>query len=70
MTNTLLPAVLACAVVAAAATAGPASAEPGPTAPADFVSLSDIDPSILLDIRYSAPHNFTGSRKADLSLGD
>ncbi|WP_370499869.1 M15 family metallopeptidase [Mycolicibacterium sp. jd] len=60
MTNTLLPAVLACAVVAAAVTAGPASAEPGPTAPADFVSLSDIDPSILLDIRYSTPHNFTG----------
>ncbi|WP_235733858.1 M15 family metallopeptidase [Mycolicibacterium austroafricanum] len=60
MPNTLLPVVLACAVVAAAVTAGPASAEPGLTAPADFVSLSHIDPSILMDIRYSTPHNFTG----------
>jgi D-alanyl-D-alanine dipeptidase len=41
-----------------------ASADPGPvpttTAPADFVSLSDVDPTILYDIRYDTPHNFTG----------
>jgi D-alanyl-D-alanine dipeptidase len=37
-----------------------ALAEPDPTAPADFVSLSDVDPTILYDIRYATPHNFTG----------
>jgi D-alanyl-D-alanine dipeptidase len=29
-------------------------------APADFVSLSDVDPSILADLRYASDHNFVG----------
>lgn len=31
-----------------------------PAAPGDFVSLSDVDPTILQEIRYITPHNFTG----------
>lgn len=38
----------------------PAAAQPEPTAPEGFVSLSDIDPTILLDIRYITAHNFIG----------
>ncbi|MBX7435091.1 M15 family metallopeptidase [Mycobacterium sp. Y57] len=48
------------AVVAAGVFAAPAAAQPQPTAPPDFVSLSDVDPTILLDIRYDTAHNFTG----------
>jgi D-alanyl-D-alanine dipeptidase len=29
-------------------------------APAGFVALSDVDPTILQDIRYATPHNFVG----------
>jgi D-alanyl-D-alanine dipeptidase len=32
----------------------------GSTAPAGFVALSDVDPTILQDIRYATPHNFVG----------
>ncbi|WP_446215383.1 M15 family metallopeptidase [Micromonospora sp. IBHARD004] len=32
----------------------------GPRAPADFVVLSDVDPSIHSDIRYATAHNFVG----------
>ncbi|MGE2715038.1 M15 family metallopeptidase [Mycolicibacterium litorale] len=54
-------ATLAAAVVlTAGATAPVASAQPEPAVPPDFVSLSDVDPSIVLDIRYVTPHNFTG----------
>jgi zinc D-Ala-D-Ala dipeptidase len=35
-------------------------AEAQPTAPPDFVSLADVDLTILRDIRYVTPHNFTG----------
>jgi len=49
------------AVVAIAMfTAPPAIAAPDPVAPADFVALQDVDPSILQDMRYVTPHNFTG----------
>ncbi|KQY06205.1 D-alanyl-D-alanine dipeptidase [Mycobacterium sp. Root135] len=51
---------MAAALLAAGATAPSALAAPDPTAPADFVSLSDVDPTILYDIRYATPHNFTG----------
>jgi zinc D-Ala-D-Ala dipeptidase len=52
---------LASAAVLAAVVGAPvASAQPEPTAPADFVSLTDVDPSILMDIRYVTPRNFTG----------
>lgn len=36
------------------------SAEPAPVAPDDFVALAEVDDSILQDIRYFTPHNFTG----------
>ena len=38
--------------------APPASAQP--VAPPDFVALSDVDPTILQEIRYFTPHNFVG----------
>ena len=45
------------------ATGGPTSS-PTPTrspeAPAQFVALSDVDPTILQDIRYAGNHNFVG----------
>lgn len=40
--------------------APPAEADPSPVAPADFVALTDVDPSIVEEIRYYTPHNFTG----------
>jgi len=53
--------LLACvALVAATLTAPLVSAQPNPLAPLDFVSLHDVDPTILMDIRYVTPHNFTG----------
>lgn len=60
MANRFTQAALALVTAAAAVTAPVASAQPQPTAPPDFVSLSDVDPSILMDIRYDTPHNFTG----------
>lgn len=41
-------------------TTATAAAEPEPVAPSDFVALEDVDPTILQDIRYFTPHNFTG----------
>lgn len=38
-----------------------AAAEPDSVEPADFVALSDVDASILQDMRYATPHNFTGA---------
>ncbi|MBO4165161.1 M15 family metallopeptidase [Micromonospora sp. MMS20-R2-23] len=32
----------------------------GPRAPTDVVLLSEVDPSIVVDIRYAGPHNFVG----------
>ena len=40
--------------------AGQAAAGPPPAAPQEFVVLQDIAPSILDDIPYITPHNFTG----------
>ncbi|MDO3635299.1 M15 family metallopeptidase [Mycolicibacterium arseniciresistens] len=52
---------LACvAIVAATVTTAPVASAVDPAAPPDFVSLSDVDPTILMDIRYATPHNFTG----------
>src|SRR5687768_10857335 len=50
----------ATALVAAIATGAAPHAEAQPTAPPDFVSVAEIDPTILQDIRYFTPHNFTG----------
>src|SRR5215831_16847642 len=49
-------------------TSPPASSTPTPTpvtsvdshAPPGFVDLSDVDPTIVQDIRYATPHNFVG----------
>lgn len=38
-----------------------AVADPDPVMPADFVELRDIDPSIVQEMRYATPHNFTGA---------
>lgn len=51
-----LPVVPAAAAPAGAPAGGPA----GGPAPPEFVALSDVDPSILQEIRYHGPHNFTG----------
>ncbi|NJC65877.1 M15 family metallopeptidase [Planosporangium flavigriseum] len=37
-----------------------AGAGPGEHAPAGFVALSDVDPTIMQDIRYATDHNFVG----------
>jgi D-alanyl-D-alanine dipeptidase len=60
MSTTSLPARLLACVAAAVLCAPTAAADPEPEAPPDFVSLADVDPTILLDIRYATPHNFTG----------
>lgn len=63
MINRFLQTALAVTTAAAAVVMAPAaSAQPQPAAPADFVSVSEIDSSILLDIRYDTPHNFIGDR--------
>ncbi|MBQ0829603.1 M15 family metallopeptidase [Streptomyces tagetis] len=50
------------ALLAPAALPAPAGATPGPRAPADFVALRDIDPTILQEMRYATAHTFTGER--------
>lgn len=58
---TRILALFAALVVAAVGSPATAAAQPAtPAAPADFVVLSDVDPTILHDIRYVTPHNFTG----------
>jgi D-alanyl-D-alanine dipeptidase len=50
-------------LLALIATAAPAAAESRPPkAPPEFVSLRDVDPTILHDIRYRTRHNFVGRR--------
>ncbi|MFK4147362.1 M15 family metallopeptidase [Streptomyces sp. NPDC004065] len=45
-------------------TAAPAGARAAaePKAPADFVALGTVDPTIIQEIRYHTPHNFVGER--------
>jgi D-alanyl-D-alanine dipeptidase len=45
-----------------ALTAAPAHATAGPKAPAGFVALRTVDPTILQEMRYTTPHNFVGTR--------
>ncbi|MCL2554805.1 MAG: M15 family metallopeptidase [Actinomycetia bacterium] len=52
-----LPVAALIAVVAG----GPAQARPEPKAPPQFVALHDVDPTIIQEIRYITPHNFTGT---------
>ncbi|MDR6977439.1 D-alanyl-D-alanine dipeptidase [Streptomyces sp. 3330] len=39
-----------------------ARADADPVAPADFVALRTVDPTILQEMRYFTPHNFVGER--------
>lgn len=48
------------AIFVAVLAAPTATAAPDPVAPTDFVALQDVDPSILQEMRYLTPHNFTG----------
>ncbi|HCA85823.1 MAG TPA: D-alanyl-D-alanine dipeptidase [Streptomyces sp.] len=52
----------AASLVVTAAAAPAAVAEPEPKAPEEFVALGDVDRTILLDMRYTTPHNFVGDR--------
>ncbi|MQY10453.1 D-alanyl-D-alanine dipeptidase [Streptomyces sp. RB5] len=53
-------ALLAATLTAGTAVAPAAVADPEPKAPQEFVALSDVDPTILHDIRYLTRHNFIG----------
>ncbi|MEZ7004059.1 M15 family metallopeptidase [Streptomyces sp. AD55] len=55
-----LATTLATLLAPAALPPATAGAAPGPRAPADFVALRDVDPTILQEIRYAGPHTFTG----------
>jgi D-alanyl-D-alanine dipeptidase len=62
--TTALGRALACATAPALLCLVPCllpGASATPRAPAEFVALSDVDPTILQEIRYATPHNFTGS---------
>ncbi|MEU5581915.1 M15 family metallopeptidase [Streptomyces huasconensis] len=48
------------ALLAVAAAPSPAHAKPEPKAPAEFVALRDIDPTIIQEMRYFTSHNFVG----------
>lgn len=51
------------ALLAVSAAPAPAAhAEPEPRPPKEFVALSDVDPTILQEMRYFTRHNFTGHR--------
>lgn len=53
-------AVAAAALLAAATAPSPAQAVTEPQAPKGFVALSDVDPTIIQEMRYLTPHNFVG----------
>lgn len=46
---------------AAAGARSAAAGSSGPKAPKQFVALSDVDPTIIQEMRYPTPHNFTGA---------
>ena len=50
------------ALMAVAAASATARATTEPKAPADFVALRSVDPTIIQEIRYFTPHNFVGER--------
>ncbi|WP_327181925.1 M15 family metallopeptidase [Streptomyces sp. NBC_01334] len=52
--------LVALLTVTAASTTARADADP--VAPADFVALRTVDPTILQEMRYFTPHNFVGER--------
>ncbi|MFI2722517.1 M15 family metallopeptidase [Streptomyces collinus] len=50
------------AVLASTAPTATARADAGPKAPADFVALRSVDPTIIQEMRYVTPHTFVGER--------
>jgi D-alanyl-D-alanine dipeptidase len=61
--RTLLALLALAALTLASPAAADARKDPKPRkAPPEFVSLHDVDPSILLDVRYFTNHNFVGRR--------
>ncbi|MGV9295656.1 M15 family metallopeptidase [Amycolatopsis sp. NPDC003676] len=54
-------AVAAMSLLTCLVAAPPAPAAPEPKAPPEFVALRDVDPTIVQEIRYITPHNFTGA---------
>ncbi|MFK8910440.1 M15 family metallopeptidase [Streptomyces sp. YS-3] len=50
----------AAALLAVTAASSPARAVPEPKAPAEFVALATVDPTIIQEMRYITPHNFVG----------
>nr|WP_112475429.1 M15 family metallopeptidase [Streptomyces sp. ST1020] len=50
------------ALLATALAPAPASARTEPKAPADFVALRSVDPTIRQEMRYTTVHNFVGAR--------
>ncbi|MFF4410815.1 M15 family metallopeptidase [Streptomyces sp. NPDC001404] len=54
-------AVAATTLTAVTAGISPARAVPEPKAPKGFVALSDVDSSIIQEMRYTTPHNFVGT---------
>jgi zinc D-Ala-D-Ala dipeptidase len=61
LTAVLRALALPVAALIAVTPAGPAQARPEPKAPAEFVALRDVDPTIIQEMRYITPHNFTGA---------
>ncbi|WP_031525398.1 M15 family metallopeptidase [Streptomyces sp. NRRL F-5123] len=63
LTTLLRALVLPLATLAAVtvSSAAPVQAHPEPKAPAQFVALRDVDPTIIQEMRYITPHNFTGA---------
>lgn len=57
-------ALLACAAPAPAAAAAAGDGGLEPRAPAEFVALRDVAPTVQQDIRYVTRHNFVGDRVA------
>lgn len=59
-----VPSAVAQSASTSSASAPPASASPlaASPPPPGFVDLSDVDPTILMDIRYHTEHNFVGRR--------
>ncbi|MDR3083145.1 MAG: M15 family metallopeptidase [Streptomyces sp.] len=50
------------ALLSVASASATAQAAPPPKAPADFVALRSVDPTIVEEMRYFTPHNFVGER--------
>ncbi|WP_443071111.1 M15 family metallopeptidase [Streptomyces sp. NBC_01476] len=53
--------VLALVMMGSALFFSPAAVAEDVKAPADFVALASVDPSVIQEIRYATPHNFVGT---------